>query len=187
MRYKVIRKMDGYEIRDYEACVVAQTTVTGTYRESQTNGFRAVADYIFGNNIPAKPVNSMDDVVETGSHKGPERIPMTAPVISERNYVGEQKNDYKISFVMPSKYNMDTLPAPKNQRIQIRQINGAITAVLKFSGYASERRVFAKRQKLRELLSRDNIRANPGYRLAQYDPPWTPPFMRRNEIMIELR
>lgn len=92
-----------------------------------------------------------------------------------------------ISFVMPSKSTLETLPVPRDARVKISQVKRYTTAIIKFSGYATEKRVFHNHQLLRQMLTRDNIKAKPGYKVAQYDPPFAFPLIKKNEIIIDLQ
>jgi hypothetical protein len=188
--YRVLQKNKGYEIREYQHYIIAMTEVGGSYNESTINGFRVIAGYIFGNNV-SRSSTIVQEVTSLGNKEDSvntsERIPMTAPVISERIHGGEKGARYVVSFVMPSRYTLETLPMPRDPRVVINQVNKHHAAAIAFSGYTSERRVQGKRQQLRRALDKDNIRAKPGFKVAQYNPPWTFPWLRRNEVIVDLQ
>lgn len=189
-QYKILEIKKGYEIREYQSYVVAKTETDGSYAKSTTHGFRIIADYIFGNNM-SRSSRIVQGTASMGSQEESEpvpseKIPMTAPVISERIAGVVKDGKYIVSFVMPSKYSMETLPVPRDGRIEISRVEKHLAAAIVFSGYASEKRVQSKRQELRSALDRDNIRAKPGFKVAQYNPPSTFPLMRRNEVIIDL-
>ena len=110
------------------------------------------------------------------------KIAMTAPVL-ERTDRGETR---VVAFVMPRQYTMETIPTPNNPKVQIRQVPPKTYAVLRFSGWVGASDAEQKKMELAKMLDRDCLQTVGAPILAQYDPPWTPPFMRRNEILIEL-
>ncbi|NIO16961.1 MAG: heme-binding protein [Deltaproteobacteria bacterium] len=178
--YIILSEEDGYEVREYAKYVVAEVTVTGTHREALYGGFRILFDYIDGNNA-AREKMEMTAPVTREKPQGPEKIPMTAPVILEGD--GEV---YVVAFVMPLAYRIDTLPRPGNARISFREVEGRKVAALRFSWYATEKRVKEKKKTLEEHLARDGYRATSTFRAAYYNPPWTLPFLRRNEILVDI-
>ena len=177
--YTVAEKKRGYQIREYAPYIRAEVTLEGAYRDTLYGGFRQVADYIFGNNTKSEKVAMTAPVIQEKS----EKIAMTAPVIQE---AGEGKNTYTVAFVMPREYTLETLPKPNNPNVAFREMPARRFAVMKFGGYATERRVERKKAQLAEALERDGMKAAGTALVAQYDPPWTPFYMRRNEIQVPL-
>lgn len=177
--HTVVDKKKGYEIREYAPYIRAEVTLEGAYRDTLYGGFRQVADYIFGNNTKSEKVAMTAPVIQEKS----EKIAMTAPVIQE---AGEGKNTYTVAFVMPKEYTLETLPKPNNPNVAFREVPARRFAVLKFGGYATERRVERKKAQLFKSLDRDGVKAAGTALVAQYDPPWTPFYMRRNEIQVPL-
>ena len=112
--YKVVHAEGAYEIREYTTYLIAETTVEGDYDEATNEGFRRLAGYIFGKNIARSQVREGLQAKKVSS----EKMAMTAPV----EMVKSQDSFWIISFVMPSEYNMETLPVPKDPRISIREI-----------------------------------------------------------------
>ena len=178
--YRVIKKMSGYEIREYSAHIVAETTVKGEYNNALNEGFRIVAGYIFGGNSKKQSIAMTSPVVE--QRAGSEKISMTAPVLETT-----QGELHVISFGMPKSYTLQTLPTPADSRVNIVQVPAKQFAVIKFSWLRTNAKVKKMKSKLLELLSRDRVEflGNPVY--AGYNAPWTPPWMTRNEVMIELK
>lgn len=177
--YTVAAEKDGYEIREYAGYIRGEVTLEGKYRETLYDGFRNVADYIFGNNTARGEIAMTAPVMqETASQK----IAMTAPVLQDQQGDGR----YTVAFVMPSSFTMETLPRPNNPAVTLREVPRQRFAVLKFGWYATEDRAAKKIEKLKGHLTRDGLVAAGEPIVAQYDPPWTPPFMRRNEIHIPL-
>ena len=185
-KYSVLDKKSGYEIREYEPYIVAKTELSGSFSRSLNRGFGIIANYIFGNNVRARSTVTQEASSTDGLEIRSEKIPMTAPVLSEKGRDREMQDKYAISFVMPSKYTMTTLPVPRDSRVELLPIKRHVVAAVKFSGYSTERRVLRISQQLRENLARDKIKARSGYKVAQYDPPFAFPLMRRNEVLIDL-
>jgi len=187
--YDVLSEQNGYEIRQYAPQLVAEVEVTGNFTEATNRGFRALADYIFGNNTA--PGGDAPDASESIAMTAPviereatsEAIAMTAPVIEAT----ESEGRHVVTFVMPEKYTLETLPKPKNPEVRIVEVPARTCAVLRFSGNVGPKKAEERKQELIGYLERDG-RAYAGLpMLAQYNPPWTPPFMRRNEVLVELK
>jgi hypothetical protein len=179
--YSILSKRDGYEIREYESYLVAEVEMKGSYKETLNQGFRVLFDYIRGNNERRESIEMTAPVLqETASPS--ETIEMTAPVLQEG-----RGNGYVISFVMPMKYSLETLPRPKDPRVVLREVKRKKVAALRFTWYATEEGTRKKTEALAALLARDGNQAISPYRTAQYNPPWAIPFLRRNEILVDIR
>ena len=195
--FEVISKESDFEIRQYPPFIVAETYVEGDLSDASSDGFRLIADYIFGNN----------ESVKSGAGKASEKIAMTAPVTLQPAATSEkiamtapvtvqaqpgnesqiaQTKHWKVHFVMPAEYSMATLPKPKNPAVTLREVLGKRQAVSVFSGFASEAKVQEKTDELITWLNTQHITPIGIPQLARYDPPWTLPFFRRNEILIEI-
>lgn len=189
--YSVIGKSSGYEVRLYEPYLVAQVKVTGTYDEALNEGFRVLADYIFGNNKKRAGIEMTAPVIEGESQKiamtapvmvtDSQKIAMTAPVMES-----SQESDRVVSFVMPSGYTLETLPVPNNSRVQIVAQEARKVAVLRFSWFRSPERVAVKKQELISLLQADGVLVKGVPEYAGYDAPFTAPWLVRNEVMVEI-
>ena len=181
--YIVLKKTADYEIREYPAHIVAQATVKGSYAESLNAGFGIVARYIFGGNIKKERISMTSPVVveqETGM-KISEKIAMTAPVVSTND--GDSQT---VSFGMPKAYSLEILPTPTDPRVKIEVIPKKRFAVRQFSGYRSDARIKDQQEKLLAALVRDGVKPEGGMSYAGYSAPWTPPWMCRNEVMVEI-
>lgn len=178
-KYTVLSETELYEIREYSPQLIAQTTVDGVMDDALNEGFRRIAAYIFGENAVKEPIAMTTPVTSQES----EPIAMTVPVQTTE----ENEKRYTIAFVMPSKYTLDTLPTPLNAQVLIKELPAKTYAILTFSGYATEKRVAEKTEALKKAVqdAELNVLAEPI--LSQYNPPWTPWFMRRNEIWIEVK
>lgn len=175
--YTVIETHGAIEIRDYAPMIVAQTEVSGARDEAISKGFRTIADYIFGNNTAQQKVAMTAPVIQQPS----EKISMTAPVIQQGE--GDQ---WQVRFVMPAKYRMDTLPTPKNDAVDIKEIPGKRFVVIRFSGMADEEMLAEQTTALNGFLKEKGLEplSPPAY--AFFNPPWTLPPLRRNEVMVEV-
>lgn len=177
LSYTVIDDSKEYEIRQIEDHIVAEVIVTGSYKDASNKGFRKVANYIFGNNTSKDKVAMTTPVID--SQKS-EPIAMTTPVINSESET-DAISQRSIAFVMPSSYSMETLPIPNNEEVTLRQVEGQKIAVLKFTWWATAKRMDQKKQDLIKYLERDGLTASE-FQSARYNPPWTPPFMLRNEV-----
>jgi hypothetical protein len=161
--YTVIGQYDEFEIRQYSKYLVAEVDVDGDFDEAGNDAFRILAGYIFGDN------------------QSSEKMAMTAPVAAEA--VGENTT---YAFVMERKYTMDTLPAPVDERIRIREMTERTLAVRQYSGRWTEENYEQNETALREALAAYGIRVISGPVLARYNSPFSLPMLRRNEVMFEV-
>ncbi len=191
-KYTVIRSSDEIEIREYKSQLVAETTVTGNRKQAAGDGFRILADYIFGNNRASDKIAMTAPVSQSDKKQAissAEKIAMTAPVSTapaSTESSDTEQNSHVVRFSMPEEYTIDTLPQPNNPAVIVRVISGRTMAAMKFSGYAREATVIKKKEKLREAVSDANLTLLGEIELAQYNPPWTPGPMRRNEVMVQV-
>jgi hypothetical protein len=176
-RYQVIESHDTIELRDYLPMIVAETQTTGDRETAIKAGFRIIADYIFGNNQPERKVEMTAPVIQQASQK----IPMTAPVLQQSD-----NGRWDVRFVMPASFTMATLPRPNNPLVTLRQISAHRYAVIRFSGWASTDSLKEETDTLMAFVRARqlNMQSSPIY--GFYDPPWTLPFLRRNEVMVEV-
>lgn len=155
--------------------------MTGDSRTASEAGFRLLAGFIFGGNTRAEKV-AMTSPVDMRTTGQPAKIAMTAPVDRQRR--GER---WVVTFTMPSKYTRETLPRPNDARVQIRELPAVTFAVRRFSSAPDDAEVASEVTALRAALALagHRVRDTPAI-FSRYDPPWTPAFMRRNEVMLEL-
>jgi len=193
--YSVASQADGYEIREYAPYVIAETTISGAKSrdDAARKGFPIVAGYIFGDNTAKDkiamtvPVNTEADDSEKIAMTTPvniEKIAMTAPVNTEAE---DTEGTYKVSFVMPSKYTLATLPTPNDNRVELREVPARKVAVKRFSWSSSEATFKKQEAELLMALARDGVETIGATNIARYNTPWTIPFMLRNEVQIEIR
>ena len=175
--YKVIQSEQNIEIRQYEPMIIAEVEVDGKREDAIGDGFRLLADYIFGNNT-VQQVISMTAPVQ---QKENQKIAMTAPV--QQQSTGKS---WRMSFVMPSKYSMDSLPVPNNNRVRLKGILAKKFVVIEFSGTNSNENVTKHENQLMNYIEANQINIIGSPKYAFYNAPWTLPFLRRNEVMIEI-
>lgn len=177
--YTIVEKRSGYEIRQYNSYIVAETVVSGDRQTALGSGFRIIADYIFGNNTSKSSIAMTAPVLDTPVS---EKISMTAPVLSSDTGVGERV----IAFVLPASYTLATLPTPNNPAVTLREVPSHRVAVLSFTWYATAARIDQKIAVLKSLLVRDRVTTTGEVQIAQYNPPLSMPLVRRNEIIIPI-
>ena len=173
-------KEESFEVRDYPALIAAEVTVSGSRSEAVSSGFKLLAGYIFGGNTRQQRIAMTAPVLQENSSSSV-TIPMTAPVTQTA-----QGNQWTIRFMMPAAYTLDSLPVPDNPQVRLRVVPATRVAVVRFSGLAGEDSIVEKTAELDAFVTRRQLLATGPATLARYDPPWTPWFMRRNELMLPI-
>lgn len=179
--YEVIKKDDDKEIRQYKPYIVAKTKVQGEYRDAQYKAFRKLAGYIFGDNEGKQEIAMTTPVIQQPQEG--ETIAMTSPVTQTETDTG-----WVMTFMMPSQYRMDELPKPKDQSIIFEQVPARMMAAIRYSWFGSKDQNDKKAEELRDWLKNQGDytpKSKPMY--AGYNPPWTLPFFRRNEMLLEVQ
>ncbi|XP_027335345.1 heme-binding-like protein At3g10130, chloroplastic [Abrus precatorius] len=192
-KYEVIKSTSDYEIRKYEPSVVAEVTYDPSqFKGNKDGGFTVLANYIgaLGNPQNTKPEKiSMTAPVITKDHGGfGEKIAMTAPVVTKDGGVGGEEGKNKMvtmQFLLPAMYRKaEEAPKPIDERVVIREEDERKYGVVKFGGVATDKVVKEKVEKLRMGLEKDGFKVVGDFLLARYNPPWTIPTFRINEVMI---
>ena len=176
-RFVSVQTEGAVEIRDYPELIAAQARVQGNRDVAISEGFRLIADYIFGNNSTSKKVAMTAPVTQQTS----EKIAMTAPVTQQG-----AGNEWSVQFIMPASYTMETLPKPNNPAVELVKVEPKRLAVIKFSGVANETLLAGKTAELNAFVASKNLKALAAPTYAFYNPPWTLGMFRRNEIMVEV-
>lgn len=176
--YTVKFKENNIEIREYPKLLAAQVQVSGERYAAINDGFKILADFIFGNNKKNIKIQMTAPVSQTQN----ERIAMTAPVTQRK-----EGNSWKIQFIMPSIYTIETLPTPNNSLIKIIELEPKRYIVIRFSGMNTDNNLKSHLNELMNYIQQKDISiiGEPIY--AFYNPPWTLPFLKRNEILIEIK
>ncbi|MBU3616989.1 heme-binding protein [Polynucleobacter sp. JS-Polo-80-F4] len=181
-KYSVLEKEPPFEVRAYASMIVAEVQVDGDLDEASSQGFRLIAAYIFGQNQVSEKIAMTAPVMVEDQKQKSAKIAMTAPVGIESN-----AGKWTVSFVMPAEYTMETIPKPINPQVQLRQIPGVKKAVISFTGFYNQQKVAEKTLELEQWMKTRNLQAAGAPNFSRYNPPWTLPFMRRNEVMLNLR
>ena len=176
--YKVILKDGRFQIREYADALVAETVVDADYGKAGSVAFRRLAGYIFGDNKSTAKIPMTAPVIQ---EKASERIAMTAPVMQEKSGQG-----WRMTFVLPARYTLGTVPEPLDPKVVIGKETGRRVAVIRYSGWLSEASMETNAGKLKGWIEQKRYKATSPPRLAAYDPPWTAPFLRRNEVHIDV-
>ncbi len=181
-KYTVERKFPKFEVRRYQACVFADVTVTASFESAGSLGFRPLIGYISGNNEPNKKIAMTSPVIqESKSENSTIKIAMTPPVIQESS------NDLQVvSFVMPAGMTLDDLPLPTNSKVTLRQMPEQLIAASRFTGRWTKSAYERQLAQFRQQLDQNGMTEISPPRYARFDPPWTPSFLRRNEIQIPI-
>lgn len=184
--YTVLSQVEDFELRRYDEQLVAQTWVSGDQDTASRQGFKILADYIFGNNTAPSGESSKISMtapvtIQSDNLNGQasQKIAMTAPVSMQQN-----DGKWRVQFTMPSQYTMQTLPKPNNPDVKIVQVPAQTYGVIKFSGLAGSKKVAKKTETLKSWMQTQKLVITGTPELARYNPPWTLPFMRRNEVMM---
>ncbi|KAG4396484.1 hypothetical protein GLYMA_19G194936v4 [Glycine max] len=186
--FKVLSRMDQYEIREVEPYFVAETTMPGKSGfdfNGASRSFNALAEYLFGKNTTKEKMEMTTPVFTSKNQSDGVKMDMTTPVLTTKM---EDQDNWKMSFVMPSKYGAN-LPLPKDSSVRIKEVPRKIVAVVSFSGFVNDEEIKQRELKLRDALKSDSqfeIKEGTSVEVAQYNPPFTLPFQRRNEIALEV-
>jgi hypothetical protein len=187
--FKIVLKSDTFEVRQYAPILIAETLVEGDMDEASNKGFRRIADYIFGNNRAAQSGSSAKIAMTAPVTVEPqsEKIAMTAPVtLSAATNEMRDTKLWRVHFVMPSQYTMSTIPHPNNPDVKLKEVPGKLMAIHRYTGFNTLAKVQSKTDELLTWLQQNNFKAIGTTQLSRYDPPWTLPMFRRNEIMVEV-
>jgi len=174
--YSVLEKEDDFDIRQYEDYWVARVVTEGDYDGNSNAAFRYLFDYISGNNKGQEKIAMTGPVLQ---REQGEKIAMTGPVIQR-----EQGGKWVMEFVLPSKFNQSKPPEPLDPMVSVDKVPGYRAAVISFSGNVNEKKFNAKSKALMEIVEQKGLHPFGDAFLAGYDPPWTIPFLKRNEVLI---
>ncbi len=188
-KYTLLEKSEPFELRAYAPQIVAEVKVDGDLDAASNQGFRLIAAFIFGKNQVSEKIAMTTPVgIESSDQNKSAKIAMTAPVGIESSKSSENAgNQWTVSFVMPAEYTLASLPKPLDPQVKIRELPAEKKAVITFSGFYDEEKVKEKTQALRDWMQIKNLKLKGEPQFARYNPPWTLPFMRRNEVMIQVQ
>ena len=160
-RYSVVETHDDFELRRYEPAVLAEVQVSGGFGSGLTSAFRTLVSYIGGRNGASQ------------------KIAMTAPVLEQPGGSASL-----VSFVMPAGSTLEAMPDPDDPTVHMREVDEELVAAQRFSGRWSQGGFAQRARELSEAVRASGLTPAGPPRYARYDPPWTPWFMRRNEVLI---
>jgi hypothetical protein len=172
LRYEVIRKLEKVEIRRYPKFILAKVS------NYEADSFGLLFNFISGGNRQNEKVKMTAPVVK---QEVSQKIKMTAPVLSDFS------NEGYMAFVMPSELSLETTPSPLDSRVKIEEVPSRVLAVLRFSGSWSETHFKEKTKELLEELANVKMKTKGSIFTMLYNPPFTPSFLRRNEVAIEIK
>jgi hypothetical protein len=166
--YKVITSKENIEIRDYAPMILAEVEIFGDRKQAVSAGFKILADYIFGSNTSENQIS--------------EKMAMTAPVLQEQH-----RDKWKIRFVMSRKYSFERLPKPHSKDVILTHFPARRFVVIRFSGVPDDENIELHKEELKSYMKVAELKPVGEIVLAFYNRPSTPPFLRRNEVMIEIK
>lgn len=179
--YRVVERDGNIEVRDYLGYITAYVDVTSKFDGAIYTGFMKLFNYISGKNTNRSKIKMTVPVTEEQVTSS-EKIPMTAPVTSEK----VSGDVYRVSFIMPANYTLDSLPVPDDKDIKFKRLGPYRAAVIAFPGRMNEGLANKKGEELKSWLDKKGLLARSNFIAAQYDPPWIPGFMRKNEVIVEI-
>ncbi|URE45327.1 SOUL heme-binding protein [Musa troglodytarum] len=188
VKFRVLKRTNEYEIREVESYFIAETTMpgkTGFDFNGSSQAFNVLAAYLFGKNITSEQMEMTTPVYTRKSQSDGVKMDMTTPVITNK---ASSSDKWQMSFVMPSKYGSN-LPMPKDPSVSIKEVPKKMVAVTAFSGFVKDEDVMQRESKLREALRSDpefQVKEGASVEVAQFNPPFTLPFTRRNEVAVEV-
>lgn len=162
--YEVVSEHPGFELRRYPDHVVAETRVTGSFEGAGNASFRRLVGYIGGRNAQRRKVS------------------MTAPVVQETE--DETAGRFLVGFVMPADVDIDNAPDPTDDDVSLRVVPAQTAAALSFSGRWTRERYDEHARRLLDAVEAAGLEVVGPPRFARFDPPWTPWFLRRNEVVV---
>jgi hypothetical protein len=183
-KYDVVTRHGELEVRAYAPRILAETVVEGNFEQAPNEGFRRIAKFIFGDNQPRSKVamTAPVEMIPKSRDDSGSKIAMTAPVTQQASASGA----WTITFTMPSSYSMESLPRPMDTRVTLRQLGRRKYAALRFGGFNTRANIDEAIARLRHLAEAHGLKLQGEPVYARYNPPWTPWFWRRNEILIEV-
>lgn len=176
--YSVIRTQDNFEVRAYQAHILAETIVEGQFSSAGNKAFGRLFKYISGNNTARQNIQMTAPVVQTPEG---EKIKMTSPVSQQ-----QINETWAVSFMMPASYTLESLPEPKDATVLLRQVPAQQMAALRYSGSWNKKSYTRHKDELLAWMQKNDLQAQGEPIWARYNPPFTLWFLRRNEILIPI-
>lgn len=178
-RHQVLQSDGAFELRQYEPALVAHVQVQGDASAARSAGFRLLAGYIFGGNQGQRKIEMTAPVTQAAAPAG-ENIAMTAPVTQTAAPAG----GWRVSFMMPRAFTLDTLPVPNDARVQFEVLPPEKRAVVRFDGFSTDANLGRHRALLEAWVQKQGLKPLGDYVSAFYNDPFTLPWNRRNEWWV---
>jgi len=177
--FRVLDRDGAFALREYAPYLVAETRVEAGFESAGNAAFQRLFRYISGNNVTQQKIAMTAPVTQSRSEARGERIAMTAPVTQVAAGEG-----YRVAFVLPASYTLETAPMPLDRTIEIRAVPAQLVASWRYSGRWTESNYREAESRLREQIAERDLEVAGEPILARYNPPFMPPFLRRNEVLI---
>jgi hypothetical protein len=189
-KHRVLETIGKIELREYEPSIVAEVEVDAERSAAASQAFRMLAGYIFGGNQGQNKIAMtapVTQVPESASKSG-EKIAMTAPVTQEtlNKASGAGGARWRVAFTMPSKYTLETLPKPNDERVKLRVTDPVKRAAIVFDGFSTDANLGTHREQLEAFVTKRGIKTKGEYSMAFYNDPFTLPWNRRNEWWVAI-
>jgi len=184
-KYEIVKIYKSFELRRYAPYIVAETVVSGNFDDAGNKAFRILFKYISGNNLKKTEIPMTAPVNQTPVTEIGEKIEMTAPV--EQTPHVKNSDTYVFSFIMPSKYTLETLPLPADPRVKLRQGKSRLLAARTYSGTWSEKLYRENEAALLEEVKAAGLTTVGEPIFARYNSPFTLWFLRKNEVLVEVK
>jgi hypothetical protein len=180
--FRVLDRDGAFALREYAPYLVAETRVEAGFESAGNAAFQRLFRYISGNNVTQQKIAMTAPVTQSRSEARGERIAMTAPVTQVAAGEG-----YRVAFVLPASYTLETAPMPLDRTIEIRAVPAQLVASWRYSGRWTESNYREAESRLREQIAERDLEVAGEPILARYNPPFMPPFLRRNEVLIPVK
>jgi hypothetical protein len=189
-KHRVLETIGKIELRDYEPSILAEVEVEGERSAAVNQAFRILAGYIFGGNQGQNKIAMTAPVTQAPepASKAGEKIAMTAPVIQETVSAATSTSSprWRVAFMMPSKFTLDTLPKANDERIKFRVSEPVKRAAIVFDGFSTESNLGTHREQLEAFIAKRGLKIAGEYSMAFYNDPFTLPWNRRNEWWVAI-
>jgi hypothetical protein len=180
--FAVLKHDGAFELRDYAPYLVAETRVEADFERAGNVAFRRLFGYISGDNTARQKIAMTAPVTQSRSAGRGEKIAMTAPVAQQADGMG-----YRVAFIVPAKYTLDTVPQPSDPTVEIRAVPAQLVAAWRYSGRWTAANYQQHEAELRRAMAARDLEATGEPVLARYNPPFMPSFLRRNEVLIPVK
>ena len=180
--YAVIKQDGDFQLREYAKLVVAETVIESDFDQAEKVAFNRLFDYISGENVQSQNIPMTAPVLVNRENDGSQKISMTAPVIKQK-----QNSAWRYYFVLPDDLSLSTAPSPINPDVRIKEIPPKLVSSIEYTGLWDEETFNEKTRLLESWIAENDLERLSSPSFAGYDPPWTLPFFRRNEVLIDVK